>query len=109
MEQRSQELQLVPVGDAALVGRTLVGSRAARAHHRRALGVDELGRVGVAVLVGLDAAAWVVRPVERVYVALLPGGPRRAVLPREESSEHAQPLPDRRYTKRPAGPIRLAA
>ena len=47
--------------------------------------LDDVARVGVAVLVALRAAAWVTRTVEHVRVALLPGC-GRLVLRTEQSS-----------------------
>ena len=82
---------------------------AAGTHHRGALVVDELGRLGMPVLAGLDPAARVVVALERVDVALLLGGRRAVLLATEEAPEHGPAVPDRRYTNPCHWPIRLVA
>src|SRR5918911_1498762 len=56
---------------APLLGRRVLLRRAARPAHRDASFLDDLARIGVPVLVRLDAAAGIAGAVERVRVGLL--------------------------------------
>src|SRR5689334_3946941 len=95
-------MALPAVALPALIGREVFLRRAAGAAHHDAGLLDELGRLRVPILVGLDTAARVALAVERVWIALLLV---RAVLlaTLEPSSQHAAVLPARRYTKPPPG------
>src|SRR3954471_10195862 len=68
---RIAALRAVAVAGAALLDRGVFLRRAAGAAHRGVALDDDLARVGMAIGVGLDAAARVVLHVERVHVALL--------------------------------------
>ena len=87
---------------ASFVGRKVVLRRPAGAAHDDAFVLDELGRLRVAVLVALQAAARIALDVERLRIALLLV---RAVLlaPLAPSPEHGSVVPVRRYTKPPPG------
>jgi hypothetical protein len=70
--------------------------------------LDELTRIGVPVLVALNAAAGIALDAERVRITLqLVRPPLLTTL--EPPSQHGSMLPVRRYTKPSAGRIRLVA
>jgi hypothetical protein len=75
------------VEPATLAGGEALLGRAARAAHRRAALLDDLPRVGVAVLVALSSAPRLGAAVEHRRIALLPG--RGGSLPASEHPRRA--------------------
>jgi hypothetical protein len=85
---------------AALVDRKALLGRAAGAAHGRPALLDDVPRIGVAVLVALRPTSRIVCTAEHGRVALLArrSGPILAAKPLQEPSEHESVLPGRRYT-----------
>jgi hypothetical protein len=84
----SEAACLVALLRAPLVRRRVLLRRAAGAAHRRPVLLDDVARIGMAVLVRLDAAARVAGPVEPVRRLA-----RIAPLPVTPPSEHEDGLP----------------
>jgi hypothetical protein len=98
----SYSKQLLAVALSAFFRREVFLRSTTRAAHDDAVLLDDLPRIGPAVVLALHAAARVALDVERMRVALLLVG-AMLLTALQPPSEHGSVLPVRRYTKPPPG------